>query len=1006
MNKLFIVAPWEIIEDQFRPEKNKISESIFSLANEYMGVRGMYEEGLSSDSLDGSYISGIYIKEAQVYGWKRIGFPDYSCCKVNTTNWIKIQIHVGDEAFSMDASSFNGYRRTLDMKNGILKRELVFETRNGNKTKLYWERVVSFSDEHIGAVRLCLEALNHSEVISLSFYLDSTKENQECFNREVHCCEIVKKADEEEMFLLMNVVSTGQFYIHRMAIDTHGTKLLKEKYLAENRRIGYSVTFQAEQNKSYVFDKIVSVWTNRDCGYPWGLIAKESAATAVPIEKIKEVSDYLLHESKRSLANYNDSAYEIIRNDHKKILESLWQNIDVQIEGDPLTQQGIRFCIFQLINAYRGQDSYLSVSPKGYTGEHYWGRVFWDSESYCLPFYLFTNPAAARNLIEYRYRTLDLARQRAKVFNYDGCMYPMTTIDGSEDLNYWEYSVCEVHINSTIAYAAFVYEHVTGDTDYLYDKGVELVIEVARFWYSRGTFIPFRNGFGINFVIGADEWQQFVNNNFYTNYMAKWVLGYAAKITAEMKADAPQKWEALKTKINFKEGESAEWLKASDKMLLNYNAEMDVFIQDDSFLSQDPYYREWLELEKDIPVERKWAIDKYLKRQVLKQPDILLAMFLFRDRFTLEQKKNNYRFYEQRTAHGSSLSPCIHSILASEIGRYHQAYEYFNYASRLDLDNLNNNTEEGLHISSLAGTWLNIVCGFGGMNYSGKTLEFAPILPSQWQSYSFKISYFGSTIEITRGKEYITYRLINGHNVVCRIFENDVTVTSEMKTLKVPLLPQDHFAAVLFDLDGVITDTARYHYLAWKKIADGEGIEFDETINERLRGVSREESIKIIVERSQKQYSKEQLDKLATLKNNLYVEMLQSLTPADVLPGIREFLDILKTKGIKIGLVSASKNAEFVLEELNMKKDFEIIVTGNHTTKSKPDPEAVLLACQKLNLQPCNCVLVEDAFAGIASGKNAGMRTVGIGDKTQLHNADHVLSSTRYLTYDILWRLF
>jgi len=1007
-NRICTIDPWHIIEKDFRPDKSEVSEAIFSLANEYMGTRGNFEEGFGGKTLQGCYLGGIYVKERQKYAWRRKCFPIFSNFMVNTTNWLRVYVQINGEEFSMSESQFSDYSRCLDMKNGILSRELVFKTKSGEETLLRWERLISHHDRHCGAIQLSIKAINHEKKVNVTLKLDSNKENQICADNMIHCQPLQKKADKDGFLLLMRVNTTGQYYIHRMFIDTHNIKVEDQNYLIGEREVGYSFSFLPKKGVQYNVDKIVSIWNSRDVGCQHGLINKNDDSMKVDCEKEQQIVSALLEKSKNHIDQYGTDSYNVIRSKHIEKVSHIWDKLDIEIVGDPAAQQGIRFCMFGLFSTYLGNDSFLNIGPKGLSGEIYWGRTFWDTESYCLPFYLFTNPGAAKNLVEYRYNTLNAARDRAKEFDYDGAMYPMTTIDGTEDCNLWQYSFFEIHINSIIAYAVFLYENVTGDKEYLYTKGIEVLIEISRFWASRAKFIPYRNGYAINRVVGPDEWNQFVNNNYYTNFTAKWVLEYTQSVLQEMKKNASEKLEQLSQKIGFDWNETLRWQDVAGKMILNYDKEMNVFVQDDMYLSLNPIAREELDFEKDIPVDYKWTIERNAQYQMSKQADVLLAMFLFRKKFSLDEKKNNYRFYEQRTVHGSSLSPCIHSILASEIGRYNQAYEYYLYASRVDLDNRNNNTYEGLHVSSMAGTWMNIVCGFGGMSYDGDFLEFSPTLPGQWQKYSFKIVYRNSVVKITVGDRKVTYQVISGQDVNAKMYGKEIKITSASQFLPLPSDFENRAKpdAVIFDLDGVIVDTAKYHYLAWKQIADEEGIYFDENINERLKGVARMDSLKIIMERSNKKYSQKELEALAEKKNNSYVKMLENISPSDTLPGIREFIDQLRADGLKVALCSASKNTAAIIEKLKIANVFDAIVTGNDILKSKPDPEGFLLASQKMGVSATNCVVIEDAFAGIEAGNRGGMKTIGIGDKTILHNADYVLPSTKYLAVDKITMLY
>jgi alpha,alpha-trehalose phosphorylase len=956
----------------------------------------------------GCYIGGIYVKERQVYPWKRKAFPTFTNSMVNTVNWIEIQVEVDGESFSMGSSEFRDYRRSLDMRQGLLSRELVFKTRSGNETALRWERFVSHDDPHVGAIRLSVKALNHSRPVKVAMALDGHKENRDYANSRVHSRMVSQGAMAADAFLLTNIISTGQYTIHRMLFDTPPVPGLAQTWQASDKRVAAVAVFTPSKGQEYIFDKIVSVWTSREAGYPHGLIPKEEERTEVAPEKEKEVVKFLIESSGAHIARYRDNGYEKARSAHVQKVSHLWDNCDIQIDGDPAGQQGIRYCIFQLLCTYKGNDSYLNIGPKGYSGECYNGRTFWDTESYCLPFYLFMNQATARNLLEFRHNTLDAARKQAELFWYKGAIYPLTTLDGSEDTTVWEYWMGEVHINAVIGYAICIYTQVTGDKSYLYDKGVEVLIELSRFFASRAAFVPYRGGFAINRVTGANEYGQCVNNNWYTNYMAKWLLEYTIEVIDEMRKSAPASLDAAFKRTTFDPGETEHWREVAAKLILNYDPKMDVFIENDMFLSLDPLSREELDRDRDIPIERKWTIEKYQKYQIIKQPDVLLALFLLRHRFSQHEVENNYRFYEQRCVHGSSLSPAIHSILACQIGRYNQAYEYYRWSSRLDLDDFNNNTCEGLHISSMAGSWMNIVCGFGGLMYTGEKLSLSPILPKSWQNYSFKFVYRRNVIQVSVDSRQATLRLCEGESVRLKVYGDEVEVTGQPLSIPFPpsLLNRIEPKAVIFDLDGVIVDTARFHYLAWKRIADEEGIYFDAHINEQLKGVSRMQSLEVILRRASRVYTQAEKDRLAASKNDFYVQLLHTLTEKNILPGIPGLFDEIGNAGLKTAIVSVSRNTDFILERLNLRGRFNVVVTGNDTTKSKPDPEGMLLASKRLDIPPSQCVVIEDAIAGIEAAAAAGMKSIGIGDKTLLHRADYAIPATRYLSLGTIMSLY
>lgn len=1001
--RLASIEPWSVTEESFRPEMSMIGESIFTLANEYMGARGNFEEGYGGKTMPGCYVGGIYVRERIHYGWQRRCHPSYGHNIFNTVNWLDIGVEVGGERLRLDTCAFRDYRRSLDLKGGLLSRRVVFRRGDGAETALTWERLISHADRHLGAIRFSLTALNHTQPVKLSFAIDGRTENHTCCIDRVHTRMLESGTTPDDLFLLTNILTTGQYTMHRMHVDLPTAPGLRATVESGDKRVALAVEFTPAKGAALVFDKTVSVWTSREAGYPNGIIPRSQADQPADPAKEKEIVGFLKPRSREHLAGYRDRAYDRIRQAHVERVSRLWDRCDIEIEGDDAAQQGIRYTMFEMLSTYRGEDPNLNIGPKGYSSEKYCGRTFWDSESYCFPFYLFTNPAATRNLLEYRYNTLNPAREQAKAFGYRGAIYPWTTLDGHEETGpCWEYWMGEIHINAIIGYAIWLHAHVTGDKTYLYERGIEVLIEQCRFWAGRSAFIPWRGGYAINRVTGPNEFGQAVNNNWYTNYMVKWLLEFTVEMLAEMKEKAPGPRADACRRAGFDEAESDQWLDIAARMILPHEKEIGIFVEQDNYLSLNPFARETLVRERDLPIEDKWPIERFQKAQISKQPDVLLGIFLHRHRFSLEEKKNNYRFYEQRCVHTSSLSPAIHSILAVEVGRYNQAYDYYLWSSRLDLDNFNNNTDEGLHISSMSGSWMNIIFGFGGMSYTGDKLSFAPILPKQWKRYSFKFVYRGAVVRVGVDGAQATLQLVSGDKIETLLYGRPVVLTTEPVRAPLPaaFLERPQPAAVLFDLDGVVVDTARFHYLAWKEIADAEGIYFDPHINERLKGVSRRRSLEIILERAARPYSEAEQEALATRKNRRYVEMLQQLTAADILPGVNAFLDELRAAGLKTAVVSASRNAGFILDRLGLANRFDTVVSGDDASRSKPDPEGMLLAATRLGVTPAACVVVEDAAAGLEAAAAAGMRSLGIGDKTLLHRGDYVLPSTQYLNLE------
>ena len=432
-----------------------------------------------------------------------------------------------------------------------------------------------------------------------------------------------------------------------------------------------------------------------------------------------------------------------------------WHGCDIVIGGDPAAQQGIRFCIFMLLQTYTGVDTRLNIGPKGFTGEKYGGVTYWDTEAYCLPFYMATaGQAVARELLVYRFNQLDKAIENAAKLGFrDGAaLYPMVTINGEECHNEWEITFEEIHRNGAIAYAVHNYIRYTGDRQYLADCGLEVLLSVARFWAQRITWSEARRKYVMLGVTGPNEYENNVNNNWYTSYIACWSMRYAAEAARWVRENRPADYARICANRSFDEAaETARWREIADNMYLGEDRELGIFLQQDGYLDKEQV------LVKDLdpaerPINQKWSWDRILRSCLIKQADVLQGLYFFGEDFDLETLRRNFRFYEARTVHESSLSPCVHAILAARIGDLDKAYELYLRTARLDLDDYNREVEEGCHVTSMAGSWLSVVEGFGGMRVKDGVLSLEPQLPAAWESLAFKINFRGRvlTVEVTR----------------------------------------------------------------------------------------------------------------------------------------------------------------------------------------------------------------------------------------------------------------
>lgn len=467
--------------------------------------------------------------------------------------------------------------------------------------------------------------------------------------------------------------------------------------------------------------------------------------------------------------------YDAIAADQQAYWAQVWAESDIAIEGDPENQQGIRFCIFQLYQTYHGDNPGFNIGAKGLTGEAYRGLAFWDTESYCLPFYIFNNPKAARSLLEFRYQSLPQALKRAKELDCEGAFYPIATIDGTESCDLWQHSNLQLHVGTAVAYGLRHYVNITGDKDFLYEKGAEMLIQISRFYATRGQWGQQSGKYGYFGVMGPDEFQLMVNNNCYLNLMAKKLFEYTLEVLEAMRGEAAAAYGELATRIGLTDEEQKDWQNKAQHMKIPKDERTGIFEEHDGFFDL-PHLDIHAIPVTEFPLYSHWSYDRLYRYDMIKQPDVLMFMFLYSSEYSLEEKRANYDYYEPRCIHESSLSPSIHSILAAEIGRSEEAYRFFEFATRLDLDNYNRNTREGLHTTSIAAAWMNIVYGFGGMRSDGERLVLNPSIPERWRSYRFMVTYQGTKLLVEVDQNEASVSAMTGGEVEISMYGNLVTV--------------------------------------------------------------------------------------------------------------------------------------------------------------------------------------------------------------------------------------
>lgn len=737
MKQYLTLDPWNIIEEQYDPQQQEISESVFSIGNGYMGQRANFEEAYSGPSLQGSYLAGVYYPDKTRVGWWKNGYPEYFAKVLNSTNWIGIGISVDGTELDLAACQVKAFRRVLNMKEGTLSRSFTAALPNGKEIRVEAVRFVSLARHEIGAIRYAVTPLNFSGTLTVTPYLDGDVQNKDSNYDEKFWVEVHKEVTADNAALTVrtkkldfHVTSVMTFEIHQ-----NGAKLaLEPEQIEQEKYAGYRVQVEAKQHEETVIYKYVANVTSRDYGYAQLLDAGRSALQ----EAAAAGFGHLYEEQVQAWA-------------------AKWRESDIVIEGDVAAQQAIRFNIFQLNQTYTGEDDRLNIGPKGFTGEKYGGSTYWDTEAYCLPFYLSTADATiARNLLIYRYKHLEKARENARKLGFaKGALYPMVTMNGEECHNEWEITFEEIHRNGAIAYAIYNYVNYTGDDSYLAQYGVEVLVEISRFWEERVNYVPAKDQYMILGVTGPNEYENNVNNNWYTNRIACWTMEYTLQVLSDLQASDPAHYEELVAKLALAPEETAKWGDILAKMYYPVDAERGIFLQQDGFLDKDLTPVKDL-APSNLPLNQNWSWDRILRSAYIKQADVLQGLFFLGDRYDLDTKKRNFDFYEPLTVHESSLSPCVHSIIACELGYREKAYEMYLRTSRLDLDNYNNDTGDGCHITSMAGTWMSVVHGFGGLRVKDGVLHLNPFNPGHWSAFSFKVMFRGARLQVTVGEQDVT----------------------------------------------------------------------------------------------------------------------------------------------------------------------------------------------------------------------------------------------------------
>jgi alpha,alpha-trehalose phosphorylase len=955
---------WRLTKDTYDPSRQMVEESLFTIGNGYVGLRGCFEEGYpQGDSIRGTYINGLYDRVPMIHAEMAYGFPVIQDKQPRIVDTQTCEVYLDGEKAQLATGKYEGYYRWLDYQQGESERGYAYKTESGKTAKLRFNRMASL--KHLNFVIYRIE-VDYEGVIELKSVLYGDVENYTTPGDprigQGHTKLMVPVSMEPSGRYIHCVLRTKTTGIDQATVISH---------LVESEH-EYKITSSVKNKRIETLIK---------------------GTGKLILEKTAVFTDGIRFESPLDLAEelslaYRDWRYKDFKKDQIRVLDQYWTQSDIVIEGNPGDQMALRFKLFHLLQSV-GKDSFSNISAKGLSGEGYEGHYFWDTEIYVLPVLMFNQHEKAKELLSYRYRILPEAKDRAKMLGHlKGAAYPWRTISGIECSGYFPAGTAQYHINADIAYAFIQYHLYTGDWSFMVAKGAEVILETARTWLEIGHHL--KETFQIHGVTGPDEYTAIVNNNYYTNAMAKYHLYWANKIYEELVhlTDSTVKASALEMleRIGFNNEEAQAMALASEKMMLPFDEELNFYAQDDSFLSK-PVWPFGNEAFSKRPLLLHYHPLTIYRHQVLKQADTVLAHLMLEDYADKAHIKNAYDYYEKLTTHDSSLSSCAYGIMASKCGMDDKAYDYFIKTINLDLEDTHKNTKDGLHMANIAGTALSVVAGFAGFRIKEQGLSFEPTCPSRWTGYKFKIHYQGRWLSI-KVDRFMTITLISGDPIPVHIGEKTYHL-SDNKPIRTIL---KNYKGVVFDLDGVLTETSKAHFEAWCWLAENLGYKLSPDIEDQVRGISRFASMEIVLKAGglEKDFTTEEKIKLANEKNEIYIDLIKSYGPDDLSEGAIELLDYFKQNGCKIALASASNNAPFLLKAMGIDSYFDTIADPKTIKKGKPAPDIFRKACEQLELKPNECIGIEDAYAGIESIKAAGLFPIGIGSEELLSNCENV----------------
>jgi len=756
---------WRLVERRFFPKLLGQSETLFATANGYLGMRGCFEENTPIVQ-SGTFINGLYESWPIVYPEEAFGFAKTGQTIVDATDSNIIRLFIDDEPFELPTVEVEHFERALDMQNGRLDREVVWVTPSGKRARLRSRRLVSFVQRHLALIEYEVTMLDAPAPVDIVSEL------------EVPSSAAVAPSDDPRKSRAL-----GERVLWPVEQTSRDLRLILCHRTAHSRLM---LTCGA--------DHVLET----DCAHTHRTRCKEDAASVTfsvdaepdrPVRLLKFISYHhdrtdrvedLKARTHRTLDRAMRHGASQIRDQQRAYLDEFWRVSDFEV-GDDAIQQAVRFNIFHILQASaRAEDT--GVPAKGLTGHGYEGHYFWDTEIYLLPFLIYTQPQIARSLLMFRYRELDQARQRAREVNQKGALFPWRTISGEEASAYYAAGTAQYHINADIAYAIRKYVNATDDQDFLHGPGAEMLVETARLWCDLGFYSDRQGGrFCIAGVTGPDEYNTVVNNNTFTNLMARENLWYAASTVRQLQAESPDDYEALRDATRLDPAEMAAWQRAADSMYLPTDEKHGIHLQDDDFLERRPWDFENTPAE-NYPLLLNYHPLVIYRHQVIKQADVVLAMFLLRSAFKTDEVKRNYDFYDPLTTGDSSLSVCIQAIVAADLGYVERARQYARHAVLMDLADVAGNVTDGCHIASMGGTWMVMAYGLAGFRDQDGVYSFRPLPPEEFQNARFCMRFGERLLEVRIDRHEAVYTLLEGASFEFQHRKDPITLTRDAPT--------------------------------------------------------------------------------------------------------------------------------------------------------------------------------------------------------------------------------